>query len=139
MVTRHLTLDQVNGFILDAGKCHCKAKTNAPTHCKSYVNSLPPKQKNCCLRVKEQRRWGLVARLVTVKLEGAGVSLVMAQITARHPVQCVTKRTVEDSIIDANNKKYSQSLDTPPMHPYFVTDFGYTGNTPATKAVFDGT
>jgi hypothetical protein len=135
MVTRHLSIDQVNKLSWDACKRYREAKANAPTHRQNHLDSLPPKQRNRYLRVEEQRWQGLIARSIPGKLKGAGVSMVTTQISDG---QVTHQRAVEDAIINANKFKYSQSTDTAPMQPSFVADFGYTGNTAATEAVLNG-
>ena len=125
--------------LLDARKRYREAKSNAPVHRRSHLESLPPKQRNRYLRVEEQRRQGTIARSITGKLKGARVSMVTTQNPDGQMTHHTTKRAVEDAIIDANKFKYSQSTDTPPMQPSFVAEFGYTGNTPAAEAVLNGT
>ena len=137
--TSHLSIEQVKDLSWDARTRYREAKSNAPTHRRSHLESLPPKQRNHYLRVEEQRRQGTIARSITGKLKGAGVSMVTTQNPDGQMTHHTTKRAVENAIIDANKFKYSQSTETPPMQPYFVADFGYTGNTPAAEAVLNGT
>ena len=139
ITTSHLSIEQVKDLSWDARKRYREAKSNAPTHRRSHLESLPPKQCNHYLRVEEQRRQGTIAHSITGKLKGARVSMVTTQNPDGQMTQHTTKRAVENAIIDANKFKYSQSTDTPPMQPSFVAEFGYTGNTPAAEAVLNGT
>ena len=65
--------------------------------------------------------------------------MVMMHDVHGNPIKCSTKATIKAAAIRANQTKYSQSDDTPPMQPYFMNDFGRAGNTPAVDAVLDGT
>jgi hypothetical protein len=52
MITRHLSFDQVNELSWDTRNRYQEAKANAPTHCRSHLDSLPPEQRNRYLRVE---------------------------------------------------------------------------------------
>ena len=135
--TSNFTLEYVNELAADAKKGFLQAKKTAPASRENYLQTLPPKMRKHYLRVEEQRRQGLVARAINGKLKGSSVSMVMTHDVHGNPIKCSTNATIEAAAIKANQTKYSQSDDTPPMQPYFVNDFGYDGNTPAVHDVLD--
>jgi hypothetical protein len=135
----HFTLEYVNELAADARKRFRQAKTHVPASRESYLQTLPLNVRKHYLRVEEQRGQGLVARAINGKLKGSSVSMVTTHDDQGNPIKCSTKTTIESAAIKANQHKYSQSDDTPPMQPYIVNDFGYDGSTPAVDAVLNGT
>ena len=118
-----------------ATKTYLKAKKNHTNLRKKYLEAnYSPKELKRRLANEEARRQGRELRRVTGKASSGAVDMVLDG----DGIERRGKGPVEKATMDSNRGRYSKCLETPPMQPPFVQDFGYVGDTPAADQVLNG-
>jgi hypothetical protein len=89
---------------------------------------------------KQQRSFWRKLNNVTGKKQTCSATSVQVEDQSGAILENTTKETVEDSIFsEVHNKRYTMAVEAPVCNGELIKDFGHMANTPALKAVLDGT
>jgi hypothetical protein len=92
------------------------------------------------IQCKQQRRFWRKLNYVTGKKQMHSATSVQVEDQSRAILEHTTKETVENSIFsEVHNKRYTMAGEAPICNRESFKDFGHMANTPALKAVLDGT
>jgi hypothetical protein len=92
------------------------------------------------IQCKQQKRFWRKLNYVTGKKQTRSATSVQVEDQSGAILEHTTKETVEDSIFsEVNNKRYTMAGEAPICNGELFKDFGHMADTPASKAVLDGT
>ena len=132
--TKDMSLPDMRAARRKAKSKYIKTKQNHRNHRKTFLKTLPKKDRDRLLRHERQRELGRYAKAVTGKLESKSVTKVELD-----GVEHTTKESIENVLFDVNYEKIRASDHTPFMTEPMVSEFGYRNNTDAANRVLDGT
>ena len=130
----HLTREEMEDRRRKAKRRYFKAKRKHRDLRKTFLDTLPPKDRDRLKRHEKQRELGRCAKLITGKLESKSVTKVELD-----GVEHTTKESIEAVLLDVNREKTRASDDTAFMMEPLLSEFGYRNDTQAAQEVLDGT
>jgi hypothetical protein len=106
----------------------------------THIETFPPKQRARILRVEEARQKGAIARTITGKLQGQGVTNIQHcdDILGQEVLtDCVTSVQINNTLLQVNSSKYQQCNNSPFLQEPLLSDLGYFGDTPISANILD--
>ena len=80
--TKTLNIPSIKLRLQQATHWYCVAKKFNHKSCLHFIETFHPKHWECILQSEEQQRLGHIAKSITSKLKGGGMSLI------HHPLHC---------------------------------------------------
>jgi hypothetical protein len=128
-------------FYQEHGQCFCRK------HIKYRLKIAQEKEDEeaitkigAIIHCKQQRSFWRKSNYVTGKKQTRSATSVQVEDQSRAILEHTTKETVEDSIFsEVHNKRYTMAGEAPMCNGELFKDFVHMANTPASKAVLDGT
>ncbi len=128
-------------FNQEHGQCFCRKHLNNQLKIAQEREDEEAITKiGAIIQRKQQRRFWRKLNYVTGKKRTRSATSVQVEDQSGAILEHTTKETVEDSIFsEVHNKKYTMAGEAPICNGELFKDFGHMANTPALKAVLDGT
>ena len=138
---------EMNAKLTEAYREYRTAKKDARIHRDEMYNKAPTTHRKRILVREEQRRQGMISKLVNGKLGNTGVTKVeIVDADGEHildengaPQVCRTQREILDLLSPINESKGRASEHTPFMQEPLLSAFGYHGKREAIEQVLNGT
>jgi hypothetical protein len=133
-----LSLEDMQLKLNDSYASYKLAKKSHKSSRLSFAENFAPKD---CDRNEEAQQKGRLARVITGKIQGQGVTIIQ-HAELRDGVEvltdCNTPAQINDTLMEVNSKKYQQCDASGFLQEPLLSLFGYSGQLEHTESVLDG-